>query len=295
MKTPAVPPYLLPPSNSVVAGPWVSGDGVVVGEKFEHWDPFTDIELFREVDIDTDAVRSSCQLAGDSSLGLAASWFSNRTRVAGRAPTVELGTLGGRLRAPVSIRIPGQSSGGRIDIRIGLVLRSRGSRTSPISPSTQGAILWRDEARVLLEGTAARFPVSVIDFASSSRLPDAGAWSLEWDPDALETPVMGGLRLLVNSQNQSLLDALRSGSSDPRSSTIRLFVHYDVARSLVCQALASERFRAEPEAFESESIGRMLFELLNEVWPAIPVAALVARLNTEPGRLDAELQAYVGI
>jgi hypothetical protein len=295
VKTPAALPYLLPPDDAVNADPWRTCDGIELGERLDHWDPHTDIELIRAITVDIDAVRDSCGLGVDSALALTASWGSNRTRLTATGDAVEFGSMAGSLRAPVSVFVPGASAGGRLELRARLVLRSPGEAPSPISPHRPGAILWTDTTHVAMEGNSARFPMTVTDFSLTPRLPDRGAWSLEWHHEDLEAPVLGGLRLLINEANEQLLDALRSGSSDPRSNVIRSFVTFDVARSLVHGALQHESFASDPEAFDDGSVGRMLFELLAACWPGLPLPALRVRHIEDPARLDAELQAYLGV
>jgi hypothetical protein len=148
---------------------------------------------------------------------------------------------------------------------------------------------------VALEGAASRFPVTALDFAAVPRLPDDGAWALEWNVEDLDAPALAGLRLVVNAGDERLVAALRSGSSDPRSAVIRSFVMFDVAKTLVHGALRSEPFLANPESFEEGSVGRMLFELLALCWPNIPLKALAARSREDPGRVEAELQAHLQV
>jgi hypothetical protein len=295
VKTPPAPPYLLPPEDAVTADAWRMSDGSPVPERLEHWDPFTDIDLVRIVNVNVDAVRAACQLGVDSALAVSASWVSTRTRLGDEGSPVEIGTLDGRVRLPVGVRVPGVNAGGRLDIRTRLVLRSRGTDPSPISPKRPGAVLWTQDVRLELEGAAARFPVSPADFRAIARLPDTGAWALEWDPEALEAPVLGAVRLLVNVAEESLVAALRSGSADVRSTMVRSFLTYDVARSLVHGALQNERFVDGPETFDDGSVGRMLFELLASCWPGIPVKALASRRLDDPARLDAELQSFLRV
>lgn len=295
MKTPSAPPYLLPPDDAVVAEDWRDIDGGVIGDRMEHWDPFTDVELVRGMSVDLDAVRSACRLDRDSGFAVTATAYSQRTRLSVDSPTIELGTLDGRVQVPLSITIPGVAAGGRLDLRTRLVIRSPGAAPTPISPRRPGAVLWAHETRIALEGGAARFPVSATDFASIARFPDAAAWALDWNPDDLEAPVLGGLRLLVNTADTALVGALRSGSTDERAALIRSFVTFDVGRSLVHAALHSERFVAAPETFEAGSVGRMLFELITACWAGVPAGTLVSRSIEDPARLDAELQAHLGV
>lgn len=295
MRTAAAPPYLLPSDDAVSADPWRTPDGAEIVERLDHWDPFTDIELVRAITIDVDAVRHACQLGSDSALALTASWRSNRTRLAADGEPVELGSLDGSVRAPVGMTVAGASAGGRLDLHVRLILRSAGSNPSGISPRRPGAILWTDTTRLTLEGGAARFPVTAADFARTPRLPANGSWALEWDVEDLEAPVLGGLRLLINSADHQLLEALRSGSADARSSIVRSFVTYDVARSLVHGALHNESFVGDPEAYDDGSVGRMLFQLLAACWPGVPLPVLRLRCIEDSARLDAELQAHLGV
>jgi hypothetical protein len=295
MKTPPATPYLLPPEGAFIPHPWTWSDGAEISDRVDHWDPYTDLDLARVIDIDLDVVRSACSLGADAAFGIIASWNSNRTRLAADGPVVELGTLGGLVRAPLTVRVPGSESGGRLDIHTRVVLRQPGSDASPISPKRQGATLWHQKSSVQLEGGASRFPVTAVDFSLIARLPDHAAWVLDWDRDELEAPVLGGLRLLLNTQDERLMSALRSGSKDSNAELVRSFVTYDVSKSLVHGALDNERFVDEAETFDEGSIGRMLFDLVSLFWPGYPVKALRARRADDPSRLDAEIQTQVGV
>lgn len=295
MKTPPAPPYLLPHEEAFTPHPWTWPDGVELIERVDHWDPYTDVEMVRVLDIDLDQVRAACSLGPDAAFAITVAWYSNRTRLASESPPVELGTLSGVVRAPLTLRIPGIDAGGRLDVHTRVVLRYAGRAATAISPKRPGATLWHQTSSIRLEGGASRFPITAVEFASSSRLPDRGSWFLEWNRDDLDVPVLGGLRLLLNIQDQRLVNALRSGSRDTRSELVRAFVTYDVARSLVHGALDSDRFVDDAETFDDGSIGRMLFDLLSTFWPGIPVKALRARRVDDPSRLDAEIQAHLGV
>lgn len=295
MKTPPAPPYLLPPGSAVSVGAWKALDGTPLPDRLEHWDPFTETEVFRTVDVDVDSVRAACSLGEDATFGLIGSWWSSRTRLGGTGDSVELGARSGVLRGTLALQIPGPVAGGRLDLRTLLVLRHPGAAPSAVAPRREGAVLWHEETRVALEGAAARFPVAAVDFAEVSRLPDTAGWALEWDFEDLDAPVLASLRLLLNASDEVLVNALRSGSSDPRSNVIRSFVTYDVARMLVHTALRSDKFVDEPEVFDEESVGRMLFELLATCWPGVPITALATRLQDDPARIDAELQAHLEV
>ena len=295
MKTAAAAPYLLAPDTSVIAQPWMNDDGTEVGERLNYWDPNTDLQLVREVEVDVDAIRSACLLEDDAAFTLTATWSSPTTRIAGHGPVVELGSHGGLVRAAVAASVRGADVGGRLDLHTRLSLRYCGRNPSQISPRRQGAILWADEDRVALEGGASRFPITVVDFGVSGRYPNSAAWVLEWDSHDLEAPVLGGMRLLVNRSHETLIQNLRTGSSDVRAAAVRSFVIYDAARALIEGALDNERFVDGPESFPENSVGRMLFELLALCWPGVPAASLRARRADDPARYNAELQGYFGV
>lgn len=260
-----------------------------------HWDPFTEVRLARVVQVDLDIVRESSGLGPDALFALTSSVYSDRTRMQTHGGAVEFGELTGRVRAPISVSVPGSRAGGRLTVTTRLVLRSPGRRVTPISPSRPGAILWTDDKRISLEGGAARFPVTALDFTDVPGLPTGAAWALEWNPEDLDAPMLGGLRLLVNSGDDALVAALRTGGDDISAVLLRSFVTFDVARSMVHAALANEHFIEAPEGFAEGTIGRTLFELVAACWPATPVPTLVARCRDDPARLDADIQAHVGV
>lgn len=295
MKTPKAVPYLLPPETAMAAQPWSFTDGSELGDRLDHWDPFVELDLERVLEVDLDETRRACQLTEHAAFALVATWSSNRTRVTGDGTVVELGNLRGTVRTALTLTVPGSEAGGRLTLRTRLVLRSPGEEPSPISPRRIGSILWEEESNLAVEGGAARFPITATDFKAIAYCPDEAAWFLEWDPGDLDAPVLGGMRLLVNSGHESLPDMLRSGSSDPRAAVLRSFVTFDVARSLLGGALRNDRFVDDPESFEDGTVGRMIFELLALCWPGKPIPAMRSRINEDAALVNAEIQARFGI
>jgi hypothetical protein len=292
LRTAAALPYLLPSDDAVTVEAWRTADGAELSERLPHWEPFTNVQLVRGVGIDADAIRAECQLPADAALALVATWRSDRTRLSGAGPTVELGALDGELSCHVELDVPGPSAGGTLSVLTRLVLRTTGNEAAPIAPARPAAVLWEDLIKVVLEGGSARFPVSACDFGTVQWLPSDGEWALDWDIDDLEAPTVSALRLLVNEANEELVGAVKTGSSDSRSLLVREFIRYDVARSLVHGALSSEAFLEAPDSFEEGTLGRTLRSLLDLHWNGVPVDALRAR---PAAQLDAELVARLGV
>lgn len=292
MRTPAAPTYLLPDDDVVDGRPWRDADGIELGETIDHWDPATDVRLSRVLTIDVDALRQQCRLGPDSALAIVAVWrAATRTRLGGAGEITELGTTDGLVRASVTIDVPGPESGGRLDLTTRVVLRSPGAAASAISPRRPGAVLWTETQRVSLEGAASRFPMTAVDFATLPRVPDRAAWYVDWDHEELDAPVLGNLRLLLNTAHPRIINAVRTASDDPAAVIVRSMIQNDVARHLVRTALENEAFVASPETFADDSIGRLLSDLIKTVWPDITPRALRARALGAPARVDAELQA----
>ncbi len=295
MKTPKAVPYLLPPETAVAAQPWCHADGTEVAHRLDHWDPFVELDLVRIIEVDLDETHTACQLPEQAALALVATWYSNKTRITGDATVIELGNLRDKVRTALALTVPGSEAGGRLTLRTRLVLRYPGENPSPIAPRRIGSILWEDESHIAVEGGAARFPITAADFKAIDYCPADAAWFLEWDPADLDAPVLGGLRLLVNSGHESLPEMLRSGSSDPRSAVLRSFVTFDVARELITGTLKNGRFVDDPESFDEGTVGRMVFELITLCWPGKPIPSMRSRINEDASLVSAELQARFGV
>ncbi len=296
MRTPVAPTYLVPEPDCVQASPWTDAEGVPVGESVDHWDPVTELHFTRAVTVDADAIREHCRLGPDSSFTLIASWRApTRTRLGEAGEPVELATLDGLLQTPVAVSVPGQQAGGRLDLTTRVVLRSAGTDITPISPRRPGTILWTETQRIALEGGAARFPTTAADFTALARVPDGAAWFIDWDPQDLEAPVLGGLRLLLNSTHPRIISAVRTASDDPAAPIVRSMIACDVARHLVRAALDNETFVCNADGYSDDTVGRLLTDLLTMVWPGVPVPALRARVLQDPARIDADVQAALGV
>lgn len=292
MRTAAATPYLVPPGTVIEPDQWSFATGGPLPERLEHWDPFTDIDITRIVTVDADQVRSACQLSDDAQLAIAVSWYSTSTRITGGPPATELGNLQGRLRVRLALNIPGSRIGARTDLRTRLILRHGGPATNPIAPAIPGTILWMDQTSVLVEGSAARFPVTAVDFGPL-RYPTGAGWVLDWDQD-LSRPVLGTMRLLVNTAHPSLVEALGPNSADPRSAAIASFITFDVARSMVRAALRDDDFVRAPHAYDEGTVGRAVKDLIELCWPAVAIATLAVWSLENPARLDAQLQDHLG-
>lgn len=289
-RTAAVLPFKRAAADSVRPEPWLLvGSGEVLGDRVEHWDPDLTLRLDRAVVVDIDLVLDSTGIPTTEPLVVAAVWRSDRTRLRGLGMSVPLPRNHGETLVALSLDVPGHLAGGSLEIRTVLARAEEGTEGSPIVARRAGSVLWEGRDSVALEGSAARFPVTVLDFSGVPGLADGAAWALEWSPRDLDQPVLGAMRLLVNSGIPVVVEAIRGdGSGDGQ---IASMVRFDVAKSLVLGALSADDFRSEEREFEPDSVGRMLQDLLERYWPGVATAVLARRLTETPHRIESELQA----
>jgi hypothetical protein len=286
----ATPPYLLPAPETVSAGPWILGGAEPLPERLVDWDPATELEVFREVELDADRLVAEGGLGPDARVRLLPMVRSDLTglRIVGAAADLDLAFAGDGPH-PISLRVGGGELGGTVTISTRLVWLS-GSNPSSLGPTRPGSELWGDEARCVLEGEGARFPVSAVSFASLMTLDPAAAWTLDWEPSRLEDPVLGAVRLLVNTDHARVRESVVSGSQEPGADVVRALVHFDVARTLITTALRDEAFVETADSYPEGSVGRTIADLLRAHWDETPTA-LASRLRNFPRQFAMELQA----
>jgi hypothetical protein len=291
----AVAPFLRAEPASVLAEPWsIAGSGVNLDGRVEHWDPDLLLRLDRRLTVDIGLLVSTTGSAGPEGLAVTAVWRSDRTRMRGPGMAVSLAGREDEASISVSLDVPGRLAGGSLIIETLVVRLEADDADSPISARRPGSILWSDRAVVALEGTAARFPVTVLDFAGLTGIADGATWALEWYPRDLTQPVLGAMRLLVNSANPEVVRAV-SGEAGAEGAAIVSMIRFDLARSLVHGALRDEDFVQGAREFEPDSVGRMLSQLLERHWPGVDPAILARRLSEVPHRLESQLQQGAGL
>lgn len=290
-----VAPFRQAAGESVRGDPWLLAESEErVGERAEHWDPDLTLRLNRTVVVDVNAVLASTGIVSADQLAIAAVWKSDRTRLRGPGMSVPLGGRNGEVRLSLSLDVPGYLAGGTLEIRTVLIRTEGDGKESPTVARRAGAVLWSERVSVALEGSAARFPVTVLDFWEVPGLAGDAPWALEWSPRDLDQPVLGAMRLLVNSGLPRVVQAI-SGSDDAEGRLITSMMRFDTARSLVHGALSEEEFVQGTREFEADSVGRMLTNLLDRYWPGIAPEVLARRLVETPHRLESDLQVRTGL
>jgi hypothetical protein len=151
-------------------------------------------------------------------------------------------------------------------------------------------VLWEDAVQVALEGNAARFPISAVDFTSLGWPRDA-AWQLVWHHRDLDVSPSVAFRLYVNTLHPLAVTALQG--DDPASQVIRSTLQADLARSILTFALREEGFADADWQQRAGTLGHVAASLLARIFPDESVHGIAARLDQNPDRFWCQVQAGV--
>jgi len=172
------------------------------------------------------------------------------------------------------------------------VVLGAGTTPRPLTARLPGTVLWQDTAAIALEGSAARFPMEVLDF-HAARLPAADApWYLDWprDGERFEEPMLGALRLFLNSRHPAI-GALVSGEMDAATAgAVTSMMRLEVARTMLVGALAEDNFVEGTAEYPDGSVGAALHTMIGLYWPDESPGSLRSQLRAAPQAFEAQLQ-----
>ncbi|MFC8921995.1 hypothetical protein [Cellulosimicrobium sp. NPDC057127] len=288
-------PYLRPSPSSVVSSQWslVLGDGLVeLPGSLDDWDYNLDVQLRRTIQIDVTTVRAECRLPEGAPLDLCVVWRSSGSGLFGRAAARRLAPSG-TVDMNLNVTIPGASVGGVVDVDTVLVLAKACGRTDPLAPWRAGSMLWEHRSSIRLQGTASQFPISVVDFSSTS-LPEGAGWHLQIS-GSLESAAMGSLLLLVNARHKPVAEAFgNAGKPRLADRLILSAVYADVARAMIEHALECDDFD-DDIYYDDETLGAMLLDVFRRVFGVRTVKDVRLRAKDSPSLVATEVQAAVNI
>lgn len=277
-------PYRRPPADIVATGPWLRigpTDTVdEIGRSLPDWDYDTVLHLRRQLRIDGLRARMCSGLATDAEIDVTVIWASTGSTLRDRVWRAPLPAVDG-VEVSAEFELPGGELGGRLDLETVLSLRSPGTNNgSRAAPTRPGSVLWRDVHPVILQGDAALFPLSVVDFGDLP-YPTGAAWHLELGR-SLDAQAMGSILLLANSRREVVTSALVS-AADPTDADRRVLstIHTDVIRSLVERAITDDHFDPD-EDHATGSIGALLTAVVRAAFPDRQLDALRRERQYEP-------------
>jgi hypothetical protein len=272
-------PYLVPAPGTVVMHGWEMYDTewVPMPAEFEGWDAGTDILLRRRVDVDLVKLRSETGL-GPYQTVLSTSWTSSTTGMRDASHPVPLPSSGAALLQP---RLAGSRIGGAVDIRTTLCVSAMPPAGAGLGAAQYpGSVLAEDFDTIVVDRGSLLFPVDSIDFART-RLPPDASWHLETSID-LMLPFFATFRLLINSKDTELFQAVTRGNRDRRQRALLDELESGVA-GLITEIAIHLQEELRDNVWPSDSVGDVLSRVLH-VWrstvPPTPETGNLALFRT---------------
>ena len=281
-------PYRLPRADRIQPGPWLIGPAgklVEDPDSLEHWDYATAVWIERELEIDIKGMQRDCGLESDAELVTGIRWHSTWTGLRG--------TIGLRKVAPtvkINAALKGELLGGSLTVEafIGLGAEHKGGG---LAPRRVGSVIWKDQTRVALEGRSARFPMQVIDFERAGILAGSqAAWMLMWAPDRLEVPVLGVVRLLLNSRHPVIQKLVADGPTTPELRAVQSAMSHDLRRQMILGTLFNSEFDRYAD-YGEDSLGTVLQGILDISYGDQTLDGIRGLLEKQTGEFESDLQA----
>lgn len=291
-----VKPFLTPSPDGWRPGPWilVSAHGEEpLGRTVPTWDYESTLHLRRQVTIDPAAIRGSTQLPEHAALALSASWRGTRSNRTARAIDPVLIRGDEVEEHTMDFQVDGRFLTGRLTLECRVVLAVDLDDAPPGAATKGGSVLLEDRQEIVLEGEGSRFPTQLVSFRAVGLDPDA-VWSLEL-PDSLSQATMGGLCLLLNSDNEDVVKAMDL-PEDHATVTPLTGLRDQIAAQMVRHALRNAEQLQVSDSSDPEdepTLATTLVLLLGQLFPKQSVADLAATADYDPGRFETIMQGAI--
>jgi hypothetical protein len=146
-----------------------------------------------------------------------------------------------------------------------------------------------------LEGSGARFPIQVIDFDKAGIAAGTrGAWLLIWNPEHLEIPVLGGLRLLLNSAHPTIQRLITEGPAKPDLRAVQSTLRHDIRRQMVLGAIGNPDFDRDDDYGEG-TLGSALQGILDVTFGDEELDSIRGLYQKNRSEFEVRLQAKSGL
>ena len=169
------------------------------------------------------------------------------TKLRGSGGGVDFAYKASSGRTALTAHIDGKLLADTLTLFVKLLFISAGTTQHQLVPKLSGSILLETPPhKIQLEGDGARFPIEVIDFTTTN-FPHQAGWYLSWDPDDLEQPLLGDVRLYINSRHPQIAAAV--SDIRPETAGIREAIRLDLAQTLIRGVLLNPSFLENPDRY----------------------------------------------
>lgn len=189
---------------------------------------------------------------------------------------------------PVSVKVPASETAYELEIRQGLVLAADTPAELPLAGKKGSRLFWDERTfRFPLEGSGGGFPTEAFDFSISGTLPADAAWHLNFRADALETPFLMGVRLLINTSHPAS-DELLSG----KRNLVQSVLFHAILETMLL-AVADETGTEQAGSFPEGSVGAVLDELV-DTYLGMSLSEAIRAVRQDRYRMLSKLQSSSG-
>ncbi|TVR04918.1 MAG: hypothetical protein EA398_00865 [Deltaproteobacteria bacterium] len=188
----------------------------------------------------------------------------------------------------VALEVNGSHLATVLDLHTELYIASVPDHGDLLSPSSEGAIVWDERTRVLLEGDGPRFPVMAVPFSeifprgTARRAP----WHIHWTPSDWHRDFHGALQLFLNTERAEVVERMQQGD------TLLMQAVLAEAVTQVCSALVLDPDAQDlADAAEDGSLLSQALYWLQLAFPRSTLAQMREIAVHRPGEFGASLLA----
>ncbi|WP_157073171.1 hypothetical protein [Kribbia dieselivorans] len=259
----------------------VAGQTYAHGEPVESWDYATPFTVIMSVTVDRERFLES---TGLSTLDGVVACVAVDCKVSGTRYVERLPLPASGAPADIRVHIGPHQVAQAVEVTPSVVLDSAEGLENPeMVAFRRGSRLISSTRsyRFPLEGSATLFPTEAFSFAAAG-FPSGAAWKLNFDPDEIDDPYLGAVRLLINTDHPISGELL---SGEPTLARSVLF-HEVIAQMLLTVAGS---FRTIPTEFEEDSVGAAMNHLA-ETYLGLSLAQAVDALGNDRAETLCRLQ-----
>ena len=288
-------PFLVAEPSSVEHSGWrlvTDASFDPVPPQLRSWDYQTVLHLEASVRVRRDEVAAATQLPTSTPLSVVVIARSSKGVVRSVVSSVSV-PVQPVYDVALSVRLPGQSLGGRLFLTTFLVAIDP-REGGPVSPFRPYQVLWETEESTLLEGHGSQFPTDAADFAVTLPSLKSAAWYLEVDLNEPDAAFLGAVRLTINS-GSDIGKRLLAGANDPEADRLQHLLRWDITRQLASRALDWDEIDDSLPDFSDPSTKATLRSILASIWPNATPSAIRVQRRDQPDRFEAHLQNHARI
>lgn len=190
----------------------------------------------------------------------------------------------------IDIALDGHSLCERITLSSSIILRGELFGVAAWVPSRQGAIVWKDDTDINLEGYGSRFPMRAIPFSEAGRINSASPWHLEWSAALLHYSFNSAVTLLLNSDRKDFLEKVRAEDKVVMEQMVS-----GVMSEICAKVICSDEFLQGEGEFPEGSLGAVARSWIENALPSLSLHEARAQYEMFPSEFHTALRGLAWV